>query len=305
MFSLRMAFSNADLTCSRVEDAASSYVIQTGKANSRNLVIGMDGTSNCVGQNIANIFKLFGDRSLQTDGQSVGYTSGAEIGVETPNLRSRVERSVSNNVDMSIAWSMQTNIQDAYDWLTKTYSRGDKIFLFGFSRGAHQTRVLAGMPQEVSISTKKQTGMAYGLYEAIRSPKPGTRKITREWTKWSLCNNPRAHVVRVWDRLSSAGLIRGNVFPLTHPSDALVARPVKFTSEYLHERNLGVHERNDHPDVKSYFDTCANPRGVISGPKVHASILFTNSHGFLPVHPDTVRSGQSAFLCVVFELSRS
>ncbi|KAG2357751.1 hypothetical protein BDR07DRAFT_1419450 [Suillus spraguei] len=41
---------------------------------------------------------------------------------------------------------------DAYRWLSDTYQPGDKIFLFGFSRGAYQVRALAGMIHEVSIN---------------------------------------------------------------------------------------------------------------------------------------------------------
>ena len=37
------------------------------------------------------------------------------------------------------------NVMDAYHWLTTRYEPGDRIALFGFSRGAYTARSLAGM----------------------------------------------------------------------------------------------------------------------------------------------------------------
>lgn len=61
---------------------------------------------------------------------------------------------------------MEEIVKDAYGWLARTYQEGDQIYLFGrlgfllqfaqliilflgFSRGAYQVRVLAGMIHEV------------------------------------------------------------------------------------------------------------------------------------------------------------
>jgi uncharacterized protein (DUF2235 family) len=41
---------------------------------------------------------------------------------------------------------------DAYKFLMDYYKSGDKIYLFGFSRGAYTARALAGMIQRVSFS---------------------------------------------------------------------------------------------------------------------------------------------------------
>lgn len=38
---------------------------------------------------------------------------------------------------------------DAYRFLMDYYNTGDRVFLFGFSRGAYTARALAGMVQKV------------------------------------------------------------------------------------------------------------------------------------------------------------
>jgi uncharacterized protein (DUF2235 family) len=40
---------------------------------------------------------------------------------------------------------MRANLADAYTYLMQTYQPGDRIFIFGFSRGAYTARALAGM----------------------------------------------------------------------------------------------------------------------------------------------------------------
>jgi uncharacterized protein (DUF2235 family) len=40
-------------------------------------------------------------------------------------------------------------VQDAYQYLMDYYHAGDKIYIFGFSRGAYTARALAGMIQQV------------------------------------------------------------------------------------------------------------------------------------------------------------
>ncbi|KAF9064616.1 hypothetical protein BDP27DRAFT_1425619 [Rhodocollybia butyracea] len=46
---------------------------------------------------------------------------------------------------MAIAWNFERIDLSAYQWLSENYEAGDRIFLFGFSRGAYQVRVIAGM----------------------------------------------------------------------------------------------------------------------------------------------------------------
>lgn len=64
---------------------------------------------------------------------------------------------VLKNLDLAIA-HIGRNILKAYEWLSDRYRDGDKIFLFGFSRGAYQVRALAGMIHEVGLITPGNEG---------------------------------------------------------------------------------------------------------------------------------------------------
>lgn len=46
--------------------------------------------------------------------------------------------------------SFEHLVCDAYRFLMDFYRNGDKVYLFGFSRGAYAARVLAGMLERAS-----------------------------------------------------------------------------------------------------------------------------------------------------------
>ena len=83
-------------------------------------------------------------------------------------VRARRLLSTFRRVEILDGRNMEEIVKDAYGWLARTYQEGDQIYLFGrlaacsfvivlapdhcgigFSRGAYQVRVLAGMIHEV------------------------------------------------------------------------------------------------------------------------------------------------------------
>ncbi|KAK7442752.1 hypothetical protein VKT23_015999 [Stygiomarasmius scandens] len=78
---------------------------------------------------------------------------------------------------MGIAWNFKKIVLSAYEWLSENYQDGDRIFFFGFSRGAYQVRVLAGMIEKVGLlhkGNKDQIPFAYELYLATTQIKEPT-----------------------------------------------------------------------------------------------------------------------------------
>lgn len=64
---------------------------------------------------------------------------------------------------------LDRNLLDGYRWLARHYNQGDRIYLFGYSRGAYTARSLVGMIHKcgllVSASSKK-LDHAYELYRS-------------------------------------------------------------------------------------------------------------------------------------------
>src|SRR5260221_7495925 len=63
----------------------------------------------------------------------------------SPTARTRLEKQWSRLKGLAFGAGLLDNVGDAYRYLMNTYQQGDRIFLFGFSRGAYTVRALAGV----------------------------------------------------------------------------------------------------------------------------------------------------------------
>jgi len=117
----------------------------------KNLVVCIDGTSNQFGMNNTNVVELY-SRITKSKKQLTYYNSG--IGTfARHSWRSSAywKQVIDNKVDLAIAWNLAKIIISAYRWLSEHFEDGDRIYLFGFSRGAYQVRALAGMIEKVLL----------------------------------------------------------------------------------------------------------------------------------------------------------
>lgn len=115
----------------------------------RNLVLCLDGTSNEPEVDVTNVARLF-DVAVKDEDQLVYY----DPGVGTMGARSAttpVGRSMTRAAGLVIGFGVRDNIAEAYSWLMAHYRTGDRIYLFGFSRGAYTALALAGMLRTVGL----------------------------------------------------------------------------------------------------------------------------------------------------------
>ncbi|KAI0041622.1 WD40 repeat-like protein [Auriscalpium vulgare] len=238
----------------------------------RNLVVCIDGTANQFSKNNTNVVELYSRLEKDVD-QLTYYDSGIGTYVRDSKWSpSYWKQAASHTIDMAIAWNFKRIVLSAYQWLSENYQEGDKIFLFGFSRGAYQVRVIAGIIEKVGLLHKgnnNQIPFAYELYVSTtsnrkradartaarsRTGKGNDTKTTKEQEE--LCSrfkltlsrpHARVHFVGVWDTVSSVGVARGPSLPetttgMTHVcvfrhALALDERRCKFLPEYANGGN--------------------------------------------------------------------
>jgi uncharacterized protein (DUF2235 family) len=83
-------------------------------------------------------------------------------------------------------WGIDKNIQDAYRFLCLNYAPGDRIYLFGFSRGAYTVRSLVGLIRSVGILPRqgiRQIPQAYQTYQNAKRKYANKSDKTRESIK--------------------------------------------------------------------------------------------------------------------------
>ncbi len=111
---------------------------QQASARPRNLVVCSDGTGNRAGKaRGTNVWKLY--EALDRNSDGVEQMSFYDDGVGS------ADNIVSKVVGGAFGFGLARNVQQLYSWLARNYEPGDRIYLFGFSRGAFTVRCLAGM----------------------------------------------------------------------------------------------------------------------------------------------------------------
>jgi uncharacterized protein (DUF2235 family) len=115
----------------------------------KNIILCCDGTGNEIEANLSNVLKLF--RILRKyDEQIVFYDPG--VGTISSNDPWSLWKSDALGVwGLLTGYGLDENVLDAYYFLVDTYAEGDRIYLFGFSRGAYTVRVLAGFLRLVGL----------------------------------------------------------------------------------------------------------------------------------------------------------
>lgn len=100
-------------------------------------------------------------------------------GIGTGNLVDRITGGL-------FGYGIDKNIQDAYRFLCLNYAPGDRIYLFGFSRGAYTVRSLVGLIRSVGMLPRqgmRKIPQAYKIYQDAKGKYVGKGELTRESTK--------------------------------------------------------------------------------------------------------------------------
>ncbi|HYP24620.1 MAG TPA: DUF2235 domain-containing protein [Actinomycetota bacterium] len=115
----------------------------------RNLVVCLDGTRNEPENGCTNVVRIF-DMAVKDESQVVYY----DPGVGTMGARSATTRAgkfLTQSFGSLLGHGIKDNIEEAYKFLMQSYRANDRIFVFGFSRGAYTALALAGMLRTVGL----------------------------------------------------------------------------------------------------------------------------------------------------------
>ncbi len=137
-------FSHSEEYCELV--APINLQSQYRSRGTRNIAVFFDGTSNQNETQNTNVHRLYGVVDKRS---TIGnYYSGVGVG----------GRRIGNVLDMAGGRGLFRIVRSAYTFVRGNYLHGDKIFIFGFSRGAYAARHLAGMIARIGIHHNPEVG---------------------------------------------------------------------------------------------------------------------------------------------------
>jgi uncharacterized protein (DUF2235 family) len=128
----------------------------------KNIVICCDGTGNEISENISNVLKLY--RCLRktektSPFQAVFYDPGVGT-LARPDPWRKLIQDFFAILGLATGYGLDDNVLAGYRFLVDNYEDGDRIYLFGFSRGAYTVRVLAGLIHKVGLISVQQKNLA-------------------------------------------------------------------------------------------------------------------------------------------------
>ncbi|MGH6892818.1 MAG: DUF2235 domain-containing protein [Dongiaceae bacterium] len=109
-------------------------------------------------------------------------------------------------VESATGASIEENIEQGYREIVRNYEPGDRIFVFGFSRGAYTARCIAGVIQRCGLLRSENIRFSSDVITLFRRRKSGA---TPPLVLSEFIHRPedvRVHVLGLWDTVASLGL---------------------------------------------------------------------------------------------------
>src|SRR6266849_11068580 len=111
----------------------------------KNGVVCCDGTANEFAQDRTNVVKLFYTLEQHDPTRQVAYYHPGLGTMEPAAELSPLRRRIARLLGLVFGYGLAFDIRDAYVFLMNTYDEGDRVFLFGFSRGAYTVRAVTAL----------------------------------------------------------------------------------------------------------------------------------------------------------------
>jgi len=171
-------------------------------------------------------------------------------------------------LDYAIAWYLDEHVMDGYKFVMQNYRAGDKICLFGFSRGAYTARALAGFLHKTGLlprGNEEQVSTAYKLYTRTDSAGVALCKEYRQ----TYCRVVNIEFIGVWDTVSSVGIIAGKTLPFVSSNTAI--------KTFRHA--LSLDERRCKFEPNLYHRPAPDSAGAKHDPEHSTVVLQKNGDG--------------------------
>jgi uncharacterized protein (DUF2235 family) len=197
----------------------------------KNIVICSDGTGNSFGAQVSNVSRLvqlidLGHPELQVAfyDQGIGTDPRYVDAVNTYTNKERQQRQALTILDppfqawwvpspfvraagLAVGYGLRRNVKELYTALARCYENPDRIYLFGFSRGAFTVRVLAGLLFRCGLLPKdtphfdEKFERAYSLF----TPHVQDDEAVARFKRNEQVRTPRVHFLGIWDTVKSYG----------------------------------------------------------------------------------------------------
>lgn len=173
----------------------------------RNIIICCDGTSNEPASaddtyGATNVVRIF--RCFEKDEKQIVFY---EPGVGTNgilDLWHKRSDAVKALAAQATGYGLDAHITNAYRFLCINYRKGDRISIFGFSRGAYCARVIAGLIQLIGLLRPEQSNLAdYALKAYKYSSEVDDLSVGWRFARSTGARRVPIYFLGLWDTVGS------------------------------------------------------------------------------------------------------
>ncbi|HMJ67654.1 MAG TPA: DUF2235 domain-containing protein [Cyclobacteriaceae bacterium] len=179
----------------------------------KNIIICCDGTGNQLKETYSNVVKLF--MIAEKSEEQLAYYDPGVGTMSDPNIVNPFWKTLSKVGGLAFGWGLRANVSEAYGFLMDYYVPGDRVYLYGFSRGAYTVRVLAGLIHIAGLLQKGSQHLIPYAWEVYRKSFDDKVKKVADQFKETYSRPVDIHFLGAWDTVTSIGIFNRTKLPFT------------------------------------------------------------------------------------------
>jgi uncharacterized protein (DUF2235 family) len=202
----------------------------------KNIVICCDGTANEFSEDQTNVVKLF-SALVQDPNQQIAFYHPGIGTMEPPGALTPMRRRLGLLLGQAIGVGIESDIRDTYVYLMRSFEPGDRVFLFGFSRGAYTVRAVAAVLRAYGLIRSGNEPLVPYAIRMLTGIHRSRKKTLLQWLRIKKATDVgrlfkladefkaifsavpcRTHFMGIWDTVSSVGWI-GSPVKLPYSAD--------------------------------------------------------------------------------------
>ena len=185
----------------------------------KNVVVCCDGTANEFAKHNTNVVKLYSILDHGQAGQVAYYHPGLGT-MEPSGALTTLARKTTKVLGLALGYGLSADIRDAYIFIMNNFRGGDRLFLFGFSRGAYTARAVASLLHMYGLirpGNESLVPYAIRMMMGIQKARTGREdadsavkdyfELAQQFKGVMSATECKPHFVGVWDTVSSVGWV--------------------------------------------------------------------------------------------------
>ena len=191
----------------------------------RDLIVCLDGTDNQFGAANTNVVRIF--QTLESDPSThIRYYDPGVGTIWEAGTLSRTSQKTQMLLGLAFGLGVTGNVAEGYTFLVRHYEPGDRIHVFGFSRGALEARALAGLIHRCGLLEPQLVPLERYAIRLFQTP--GDFEVVGQFRR-TFSRKVTVSFLGLWDTVTAMGNVWSPTywpFTTSNPSVERVAHAI-------------------------------------------------------------------------------